>query len=232
MAWTAPRTWVTAEVVTAALFNAHIRDNLLALSQHAHGGASGDGANELANLVKVTYTDAGDAPDPGSGLTVIFTVSGVVKFRAFGGAATALSVVGHGHTFVEDQIATTINTGADDAAATTGRQTEIPATTGTKDASQGVTMSEDGIIVASGSAVKSTGSDADHKQELLIDGVITTTIVNPASGLSDGHGLMNINGSRSVSSGARTSIMRLNNDDGAIWAVGRDSGVELVGVII
>ena len=29
MAWTAPRTWVTAEVVTAALMNTHVRDNLL-----------------------------------------------------------------------------------------------------------------------------------------------------------------------------------------------------------
>lgn len=29
MAWTAPRTWVSGEVVTAALMNAHLRDNLL-----------------------------------------------------------------------------------------------------------------------------------------------------------------------------------------------------------
>lgn len=28
MAWTAPRTWVTGEVVTAALLNTHMRDNL------------------------------------------------------------------------------------------------------------------------------------------------------------------------------------------------------------
>ncbi len=31
MAWTAPRTWVTGETVTAALMNTHIRDNLLAV---------------------------------------------------------------------------------------------------------------------------------------------------------------------------------------------------------
>jgi len=31
MAWTAPRTWVTGEVVTAALMNTHVRDNLLAV---------------------------------------------------------------------------------------------------------------------------------------------------------------------------------------------------------
>lgn len=32
MTWTAPRTWVTSEVVTAATMNTHIRDNLLALA--------------------------------------------------------------------------------------------------------------------------------------------------------------------------------------------------------
>lgn len=32
MGWTAPRTWVTSEIVTAALMNAHVRDNLLALN--------------------------------------------------------------------------------------------------------------------------------------------------------------------------------------------------------
>lgn len=31
MAWTSPRTWVAAETVTAALMNAHVRDNLKAL---------------------------------------------------------------------------------------------------------------------------------------------------------------------------------------------------------
>ena len=31
MAWTGPRTWVVGEAVTAALMNAHIRDNLKAL---------------------------------------------------------------------------------------------------------------------------------------------------------------------------------------------------------
>lgn len=29
MAWTAPRTWVTGEIVTAAIMNTHVRDNLL-----------------------------------------------------------------------------------------------------------------------------------------------------------------------------------------------------------
>lgn len=36
MAWTAPRTWVAGEVPTAAMMNAHIRDNLLAIGQHTY----------------------------------------------------------------------------------------------------------------------------------------------------------------------------------------------------
>jgi hypothetical protein len=35
MAWTAPRTWVTGELVTAAMGNAHWRDNLVALQTAA-----------------------------------------------------------------------------------------------------------------------------------------------------------------------------------------------------
>lgn len=44
MAWTAPRTWASGEVPTAAQFNAHIRDNFGALDQHSHDGSAGDGA--------------------------------------------------------------------------------------------------------------------------------------------------------------------------------------------
>ena len=39
MAWTAPNLWVTGQMVTAALLNTYVRDNLLTLSTHAHGGA-------------------------------------------------------------------------------------------------------------------------------------------------------------------------------------------------
>lgn len=46
MAWTAPRTWVTAEIVTAALLNTHVRDNLLAI-------------NTLFDIAAGTYADGG-----------------------------------------------------------------------------------------------------------------------------------------------------------------------------
>jgi hypothetical protein len=34
MAWTAPRTWTDGELVTAAIMNPHVRDNMLAVGPH------------------------------------------------------------------------------------------------------------------------------------------------------------------------------------------------------
>lgn len=53
MAWTAPKTW-DETVITAAMLNEHIRDNFLALDQHTHTGAAGDGFSNLD--VGGTYT--------------------------------------------------------------------------------------------------------------------------------------------------------------------------------
>ena len=55
MAWTAPRTWVTGETVTAALMNAQIRDNLLEASAAtvttAGDLAFADAANSMGSRV-------------------------------------------------------------------------------------------------------------------------------------------------------------------------------------
>lgn len=48
MAWTNPRTWLTGEVLTAALLNTHLRDNLLELNGATSGWAVW--APELTNL--------------------------------------------------------------------------------------------------------------------------------------------------------------------------------------
>ncbi len=57
MAWTAPRTWVTGETVTAALMNAHIRDNLLETSAAtvttAGDIAYADAANSMGSRVGI-----------------------------------------------------------------------------------------------------------------------------------------------------------------------------------
>ena len=73
MAWTAPRTWVTGETVTAALMNAHIRDNFLETSAAtvttAGDIAFADAANSMGNRLAIgaanghmVVNDAGTAP--------------------------------------------------------------------------------------------------------------------------------------------------------------------------
>ena len=51
MAWTAPRTWVTGEIVTSSNMNTHVRDNLLetAPAKVATAGEEviADGANSI-----------------------------------------------------------------------------------------------------------------------------------------------------------------------------------------
>lgn len=42
MAWTTPRTWVDGELVTAALLNTHVRDNLNAIGPHVQVVKSAD----------------------------------------------------------------------------------------------------------------------------------------------------------------------------------------------
>ena len=57
MAWSAPRTWVTAETVTAALMNAEIRDNFLETSAAtvttAGDIAFADAANSMGSRVAI-----------------------------------------------------------------------------------------------------------------------------------------------------------------------------------
>lgn len=62
MTWTAPRTWVAGEVVTAALLNTHLRDNLLEV------GPSNTGAAWVA--FTPTWTSTGAAPSLGNGTLV------------------------------------------------------------------------------------------------------------------------------------------------------------------
>ena len=109
--------------MTVGNFNAHLRDNLLALDQHAHSGSSGDGSTTLGNLVKVTLTDAAAPSAPGAGLTVFYTVSGRPFYRAgAGGSSTQLadSADLHAQTHATAHEPSGADTMAVDAAAGTG----------------------------------------------------------------------------------------------------------------
>ncbi len=73
MPWTAPRTWTTGEIVTAAMMNTHVRDNLLETAP-AKAVAAGDlfyatGMNAITRLPPGTawqilrMNSAGSAPE-------------------------------------------------------------------------------------------------------------------------------------------------------------------------
>ncbi len=91
MAWTAPRTWVTGETVTAALMNAHIRDNLLETSA-------------------ATVTTAGD-------LVYADAANSMGTRLAIGAATTHL--VSTGSAPVWRAVATDVDTGSDTGISTT-----------------------------------------------------------------------------------------------------------------
>lgn len=74
MAWTSPRTWVAGETVTAALLNAHLRDNLLAASiwedyTPTWSGASGNPAIGNGSITG-RYLHIGDRVDFYIGITM------------------------------------------------------------------------------------------------------------------------------------------------------------------
>jgi hypothetical protein len=68
MSWTSPRTWVSEEVVTAAILNTHVRDQFGFLGTHGHSGGAGDGAQAVGSLSVVTFAD--QAGDPGAAGTL------------------------------------------------------------------------------------------------------------------------------------------------------------------
>ena len=57
MAWTSPRTFVTGEIVTAAIMNAHVRDNMLALE--ARGDASQSDVTGSRAIDGTVYQNSG-----------------------------------------------------------------------------------------------------------------------------------------------------------------------------
>ena len=80
MGWTAPRTWVVAEIVTAALLNTHLRDNLLALSTHQHDGSAGEGDDELTGVDQIVMDDiAAPGSAPGASKSRSYSNGGFLK---------------------------------------------------------------------------------------------------------------------------------------------------------
>ncbi len=91
MAWTAPKTWATGDLVTAALLNTHLKDNLLVLSTHTHSGAAGDGNDELSGVDSVVMDSISTPSAPSSSnQIVVYDKTGRPYYRPNGGSETIL----------------------------------------------------------------------------------------------------------------------------------------------
>jgi hypothetical protein len=114
MAWTTPRTWVTGETVTAALLNAHIRDNQRETSPFTVTTAGdlsyADGANSMNSRVGI-----------GAALSVLASTGSAPIWRtptnaADSGAGTYMGTVyeslgGPGFLGFSDEIEASVTTG-------------------------------------------------------------------------------------------------------------------------
>lgn len=60
MAWTTPRTWVAAEVVTASMMNTHVRDNTAALGGYDKNTNTVDVTNTTTETSLYSYSIAGN----------------------------------------------------------------------------------------------------------------------------------------------------------------------------
>mgnify|MGYP003139871490 CR=1 FL=1 len=101
MAWTSPRTWVTGEIVTAALMNTHVRDNFN-VTAPAVLSAQGDllystAANAPARLAKDAnatryLSNTGTSNNPAWAQVALATgVSGTLPVANGGTGATSLT---------------------------------------------------------------------------------------------------------------------------------------------
>ena len=79
MAWTTPRSWVTGEVVTAALLNTHLRDNLVDLDRRT--SPTDATVNTAQTTASTTFTDLA-TPGPAVTVTIGSTGKALVAIYA------------------------------------------------------------------------------------------------------------------------------------------------------
>jgi len=232
MAWTAPRTYTNGEILTAAILNADLRDNMLALDQHTHSGAAGDGDDELTGVDHITHDDISDPAAPGASKTRIYTKSGEVYYRAgAAGAATKFSDVNHTHTFTEEDSGSNKNNSGSTSGSSARDHLDIGSSGSTyTSGTDTLNPTKASMIVAAGAYVGHSTPTDSYKHEIIIDGVVAATVSDPADQL-----LRTIIGSREVASGARTIEHKLTNNHASDnWRifVENSGGVSVDGVAI
>jgi len=197
MAWTAPRTWVDGEVVTASIMNSALRDDLLALSVHAHDGTAGEGDDELSGVDSVNFDEIGTPSAPGASKLIFYTKtsSGKLYYRAgAAGAETEISDSIHTHSLTEFDQGSGQRVGA---VANPTLGSDIAGSGGTATASDTLsTLTEKTLVCAVGVFALEGGAGSDWDIELTIGGVVVGSLNNITSEV-----VVVLTGSREESSG-------------------------------
>ena len=97
MAWTAPGTYQTGDLVDDDNLNAQIKGNLDVLTSHAHTGAAGNGAAALGALNTLTEGSISAPSSPSSGNIILWVDGTTLKVKNSAGTVTAISLEGHTH---------------------------------------------------------------------------------------------------------------------------------------
>lgn len=94
MAWTDGLDRATNYIISAVNWNDLLgaAGSLMQLKNHAHGGTTGEGSQNLGPVNYVDRTDSGAPAAPGAGKTRLYAVSGKLRYRA-GAAGTDRAIV-------------------------------------------------------------------------------------------------------------------------------------------
>jgi hypothetical protein len=194
MAWTAPKTWASDEIILASgtgSLNEQVRDNLLVLSTHAHSGAAGMGASTLSTVTLSglnTATFADQSADPsvngrlqrngsellyydGSSainLTTADASAGTASLRSLGTSGTTAAAGNHTHTPSTGQTAVSEGSAGSKTIGTSEATLAITASTTPAAANRS--------WVCYGSVAKDSGEGTDpYTIRLYIDTTLLTT---------------------------------------------------------
>ena len=253
MAWTTPRDWtgITNDIVTAAMLNVDVRDNLNVLSTHAHSGAAGMGASSmsglsLAALATLTFADQSANPDAAgelqrNGNDILWYGSSVVNLSAADASAGTASLRSLGTTSVKaaagnhthdlgaevDQATTAteaLGTGTDSLNPTHSGDQDIAANTESGNIlTRAFTTTDDDVVwaVAAGFLY---GEDGNLTARLYIDNAL---IASEAIG-STTWTVITLAGQAEKSSGSMTAHLRIFNAHGSAIRYYRYTALHLV----
>jgi hypothetical protein len=239
MAWTAPRDWtgISNDIVTAAMLNVDVRDNLGVLSTHTHTGAAGMGGTSmsgltLAALTTLTFANQSANPDAAGelqrngndllfygasavNLTQADASAGTASLRSLGTTSVKAAAGNHGHSFA-DLTATLANSASDveQGSGNLGGMSTTIQNGGSNTLVASITQTAADtipLVAVAFYVVQGLLTDTSYRCALVIDGTTITTVDGVKS---EGSALIIVHkGMKVVSSGSRVITATVTNLD-------------------